>query len=219
MKVVSLWSGGKDSCFACYKAKISGDEIIALFNFTDNQGENSLSHNLPAKIIAKQAELIGIPLMQKAMPKETYREEFKSLIYEWKNKAGIQGIVFGDIYLKEHKDWIDQVCKELGVEAILPLWGRETRELILEITKSGFKSIVVAVKADLLGKEWLGRVIDNKFVDELKPGMDPCGEKGEFHTLVVDGPIFKKPIKIVKAEAVIKESFGKHWFLDIQEYV
>lgn len=218
MKVVSLWSGGKDSCFACYKAKISGHEILALFNFTDTEGKNSLSHNLPAKLIVKQAELVGIPLVQKAMPKETYRKEFKDLISEWKKKSGIQGIVFGDIYLKEHKDWIDEVCKELEVEAILPLWERDTKELILEIINSGFKSIVVAVRVGSLGKEWLGRSIDKKFIEELGPQVDPCGEKGEFHTLVVDGPMFRKPIKIVESEDIFKENFGKHWFLDIQKY-
>jgi len=218
MKVVSLWSGGKDSCFACYKAKTAGHEIMALFNFTDTKWKNSLSHNLPEEIILKQAELVGIPLMQKAMPKEGYREAFKGLVSEWKNKAGIQGIVFGDIYLKGHKDWIDEVCKELEVEAILPLWERDTQELAREIIKSGFKSIVIAVKVGSLGKEWLGRDIDNKFVDELEPEIDPCGEKGEFHTLVVDGPMFRKPIKILKSEVVAKESFGKHWFLDIKEY-
>lgn len=218
MRVVSLWSGGKDSCFACYKAKTAGHEIVALFNFTDTEGKNSLSHNLPAKLVIRQAELAGIPLVQKAMPKETYREEFKSLVSEWKKKSGIQGIVFGDIYLKEHKDWIDEVCKELEVEAIIPLWGSNTQELSREIIKSGFKSIVVAVKTGSLKKEWLGRSVDNKFLDELEPEIDPCGEKGEFHTLVVDGPIFSKPIRILKSEVVAKETFGKHWFLDIQEY-
>ncbi|MFA5351466.1 MAG: diphthine--ammonia ligase [Candidatus Omnitrophota bacterium] len=218
MKVVCLWSGGKDSCFACYKAKTSWYEIAALFNFTDAEGKNSLSHRLPSGLIAKQAGLIGIPLVQKEMPKETYRERFKDLISEWKKEAGIQGIVFGDIYLKEHKDWIDEVCKELEVEAILPLWGRNSKELILEIINTGFKSIVVSVRDDLLEKEWLGCNIDKEFIRKLKPEIDPCGEKGEFHTLVVDGPIFSRPIKILKAEPIIKESFWKHWFLDIKEY-
>jgi len=218
MKVVCLWSGGKDSCFACYKAKISGHKILGLFNFTDAESNKSLSHGLPAKLIVKQAGLIGIRLVQKAMPKEEYETEFKSLISEWKKKEGIEGIVFGDIYLKEHKDWIDRVCRELKVKAILPLWDRDTKELILEILDSGFKSIVVATKADLLGKEWLGRSLNKKFIQELNPEIDPCGEKGEFHTLVVDGPMFSKPIQILEAEPVIKERFGKHWFLEIKKY-
>jgi len=220
MKAAGLWSGGKDSCFACYKAISMGHDLSLLFNFTDPAGRNSLSHGLPAQLIIKQAQLIGIPMEQKAMPGsgQAYREEFKALISAWKKKAGITGIVFGDIYLKEHKDWIDAVCREADVEPIMPLWGRDTRELILEIIDSGFKAVVVAVKSGLLGKEWLGRVIDRKFIEELKPEIDPCGEKGEFHTLVVDGPLFREPIRILEAFPVFKENLGKHWFLDIKKY-
>jgi len=218
VKAAGLWSGGKDSCFACYKAMSLGHEIPILFNFTNPENKNSLSHGLPAGLIRRQAELAGIPIVQKAMPGETYREEFKVLISAWKEDEGIEGIVFGDIYLKEHKDWIDEVCREADVKPIFPLWGRDTKELILEIVDSGFETIVVAVNADLLNKEWLGCNINKKFIEELKPEIDPCGEKGEFHTLVVNGPIFRRAIKILEAQPVIKESFGKHWFLDIKKY-
>jgi len=220
MKAAGLWSGGKDSCFACYKAISMGYDLSLLFNFTDPAGKSSLSHGLAAALIFKQSQLIGIPIEQKPMPKDggTYRKEFKALIREWKNKAGIEGIVFGDIYLKEHKEWIDSVCLEAEVEPIMPLWGRDTKELILEIIDSGFKAMVVAVKTDLLGKEWLGRIMDRKFVKELKPEIDPCGEKGEFHTLVVDGPLFREPIKILETQPVLRENFGEHWFLDIKKY-
>jgi uncharacterized protein (TIGR00290 family) len=213
MKVVSLWSGGKDSCFACYKAITLGYEVLALFNFTQANGKESLSHGLPSEVILKQAKLTGIPIVQKVMPKEAYRDEFKRLITEWKKKVGIHGIVFGDIYLQEHKDWIDKVCQELEVEAILPLWGRDTKELILEIIDSGFKTIVVSTSAGLLGKEWLGRKIDNKFVKELSPEIDPCGEKGEFHTFVYDGPIFKKPVEFITGKKLLKNN---HWFLELK---
>ncbi|MDD5116863.1 MAG: diphthine--ammonia ligase [Candidatus Omnitrophica bacterium] len=220
MKVAGLWSAGKDSCFACYKAISMGHDLSLLFNFTDPAGKNSLSHGLSAPLILKQAQLSGIPMVQKAMPQagESYRKEFKALIRDWKMKAGIAGIVFGDIYLKEHKEWIDAVCRQADIEPIMPLWGRDTKELILEIIDSGFKAVVVAVKADILGKEWLGRIIDREFIEELKPGIDPCGEKGEFHTLVVDGPMFKEPIKILEAQPVLRENLGKHWFLDIKKY-
>jgi diphthine-ammonia ligase len=218
MKVAGLWSGGKDSCFACYKAISLGHKISVLFNFTDSEGKNSLSHRLPAELILKQAKLVGIPVVQKAMSKDTYEREFKALVSAWKKKKGIEGIVFGDIYLKEHKDWIERVCRELAIEPILPLWGKDTKELLREIIDSGFKAIVVSTKADLLGKDWLGRSIGEGFIRELKPEIDPCGEKGEFHTLVVDGPIFSRPIQIMEAKPILKESFGKHWFLDIKNY-
>ncbi|MDD5561309.1 MAG: diphthine--ammonia ligase [Candidatus Omnitrophica bacterium] len=221
MKVAGLWSAGKDSCFACYKAISMGHDLSVLFNFTDPKGEKSLSHGLLASIIFRQAELVGIPMAQKAMPdaRKAYREEFKRLIRIWQKKAGIRGIVFGDIYLQEHKDWIDALCREAEVEPIMPLWGKDTKELALEIIDSGFKAVVVAVKADLLGKEWLGRIMDRKFIEELKPEIDPCGEKGEFHTLVVDGPLFREPIRVLETQPVLEESFGKHWFLDIKKYV
>lgn len=212
MKVVCLWSGGKDSCFAGYKAKLAGYEILALFNFTKTNGKDSLSHGLSSKIIRKQTEMIGIPLVQKIMPETNYRQEFKNIITIWKKEKGIEGIVFGDIYLQEHKDWIDKVCQELEVASILPLWGRDTKELILEIINSGFKAIVVSTRAEILGKEWLGRKINKEFIQELSQEIDPCGEKGEFHTFVYNGPLFKKPVDFVVGRKIRKDT---HWFLKI----
>lgn len=218
VKTISLWSGGKDSCFACYKAISRGYKIAALFNFTNSDGKNSLSHGLEAKLILKQAAMTDIALVQKAMPKERYREEFKSLIFTWKKKEGIKGIVFGDIYLQEHKDWIDKVCEELQVEAIMPLWGRDTKELIEEFVQAGFKALVVSVKQDCLSKEWLGKNVDEEFIKEINAlgNVDLCGEKGEFHTFVYDGPIFKKPVAFGIGQKFLKD---KYWFLNIEERV
>jgi uncharacterized protein (TIGR00290 family) len=214
MKVVSLWSGGKDSCFACYKAMSLGHEVVALINFTQTGSHTSLSHGLSAEVLLNQAESTGIPVIQKAMPHGSYRDEFKKLITGLKETKEIKGIVFGDIYLQEHKDWIDKVCGELEVEAILPLWGRETKELSLEIIDAGFKAVIVAVKLECMGSEWLGRQIDRQFVEEMKclPQVDLCGEKGEYHTFVYDGPIFKKSVGFVIGEKVLR---GKHFFLEL----
>lgn len=215
MKVISLWSGGKDSCFACYQAKLQGHQISAVVNFTNSDGADSVSHGLSAQIIQRQAEMIEIPLLQKAIPKEGYRDVFKALIEELKAKEGVEGIVFGDIYLQEHRDWIDKVCEELKVEAILPIWTKDTERLIKEIVNSGFKSIVVSVKKDKLGEQWLGREIDDRFVSDLKAlgEIDLCGEKGEFHTFVYDGPIFRVPMRFSIGEK--KETQDGHCFLDI----
>lgn len=212
MKVACLWSAGKDSCFAGYIAKQKGHQILALFNFTKADGKSSLSHGLSREIIRKQAEMTGIPIVQKAVTWGNYRREFKKLVTVWKDEKGIEGVVFGDIYLEEHREWIDQVCRELKVEAIFPLWGRDTGKLILEIIDSGFESIIVSVKDGVLGKEWLGRKIDKEFIRGLDPGIDPCGEKGEFHTFVYNGPLFRKPLDFVIGKALKR---GGHWFLDI----
>jgi len=214
MKVIGLWSGGKDSCFACYKAKQQRHRIISFINFTNADGTGSVSHGLSASIIQRQVVLIDIPFLQKAMPQKGYRDAFKALLEELKTKEGIEGIVFGDIYLQEHRDWINKVCEELKVEPILPIWTQDTESLIKEIIGSGFKSIVVSVRKDILGEEWLGREIDDRFVKDLKAlgNIDLCGERGEFHTFVYDGPIFKKPVKFIIGEKVLKD---KRWFLDI----
>jgi len=217
MKVVSLWSAGKDSCFACYKARAMGHQVVSLVNFTQPHGKDSLSHGLSAELISKQAGLTGIPLIQKAMPQGSYEKEFKDLIAQWKKDMGIGGIVFGDIYLKEHKDWIDRVCKETDIEPILPLWGLNTKQIIFDFIDRGFQAIVVCVKQDVLGNVWLGRRIDRDFIEELEiynSRIDPCGESGEFHTLVTAGPMFNGAIEIISAG--IKEEDGRG-FLDIKE--
>jgi len=212
MKVVGLWSGGKDSCFACYKAMTDGHDMAALLNFTQMGSHASLSHGLSSEVIFNQAKATGISVIQKAMPWESYREEFKDLILYLKTANEIKGIVFGDVYLQEHKDWIDKVCAELGVDAILPLWGKDTKELVSDIIGNGFKALIVATNAAFMGKEWLGRNIDRLFIDALYSGIDPCGEKGEYHTFVYNGPVFKRPIEF-KTDGIFLED--NHWFLRI----
>lgn len=215
MKVVSLWSGGKDSCFACYKAVSTGYNVTALFNFINSNGRKSVSHGLPAKLISQQAELTGIPILQKAMPKKTYRREFINLIAGWKEEKGIEGIVFGDIYLQEHKDWLDKVSQESKVKAIFPLWKKDTKKLIEEFVRLGFEAVIVTAKSGVLTKDWLGRKIDKQFTKILKPGIDPCGEQGEFHTFVTNGPLFKKQIEITKSKEKFKDG---RWFLNILDW-
>lgn len=215
MKVVCLWSGGKDSCFACYKAISSGHEVIAFFNFTRPDNGDSLSHSLPPQLIFEQAEAIGMPLLQKAMPEQSYEQEFKNLISEWKKEKNIEGIVFGDIYLVEHREWIERVCKELEIEPIFPLWGMDTKQIVQDFIACGFKATIVCVNDGVLGKEWLGRTIDKKFIEDLhryNPKIDPCGESGEFHTFVYDGPIFKKPVRFFTGKKVLK---GIYWCPEI----
>lgn len=215
MKAVSLWSGGKDSCFACYKAKQQGHKITSLINFSNIDGTFSVSHGLSADIIKKQADLTGIPFLQKAMPEKGYTDAFKKLIEGFKIEDGIEGIVFGDIYLQEHRDWIDKVCEELKVEPILPIWTRNTENLFKDIIGARFKAIVVSTRKDVLGEEWLGREIDDRFMKDLNAlgNIDLCGERGEFHTFVYDGPIFKRRIEFDIGE--IRQDPGR-WFLEIR---
>ncbi len=214
MKVISLWSGGKDCSLALDLAKSQGHHIVSLCNFMDSSGANSLSHGLSAQLIQNQAALIGVPLIQKMMPKESFRDKFCGLVLELKKTYGIEGIVFGDIYLQEHRDWIDKVCAELKVTPIIPLWDKDVAELINEFIKKGFKAIIVSTRSDMLGSEWLGREINTKFVSEInaKGNIDLCGEKGEFHTFVYDGPCFKNPLQFSFGNKALK---GNRWYLEV----
>ncbi|MBN2462829.1 MAG: diphthine--ammonia ligase [Dehalococcoidia bacterium] len=209
------WSGGKDSCFACWKAISQGLKVSHLLNFINTDSTRAMSHGLDRKLIALQAQAMALPILQQKVTWETYEAGFKEALAKLKLK-GITGLITGDIYLQEHKDWIDRVCGESGVKAILPLWKIDTARLLTDFIDAGFKAIVVSVKAKFLGKEWLGRQVDSKLASEFtQMNIDVCGEAGEFHTFVYDGPLFKKPIKIGKSVPISRDS---HWTLDIQEY-
>ncbi|MDD5429070.1 MAG: diphthine--ammonia ligase [Candidatus Omnitrophica bacterium] len=220
MKAISFWSGGKDSCMAFYVARQAGYDMNCLLNFISKESKRGCFHGIDGGLMKLQAERIGVRLVQKEVSPDMamYESEFKEAVNELK-KEGLLDMVFGDIYLEEHENWVERVCGELGVRAVEPLWGRDTLNILEEFIGLGFKAVIISCKADIMGKEFLGRIIDRKLAMELKDmGICPCGEKGEYHTIVVDGPIFAKPIEISEAEPVLKSGFWKHWFLDIKNY-
>jgi diphthine-ammonia ligase len=209
------WSGGKDSCFACWKAVSQGLKVSHLLNFINTDSTRAMSHGLDRKLIALQAQAVALPILQQKVTWETYEAGFKAALHQLKLK-GITGLITGDIYLQEHKDWINRVCDESGFNALLPLWEMDGARLMADFIEAGFKAIVVSVKAEFLGKEWLGRQVDSKLIAELNQlSIDICGEAGEFHTFVYDGPMFKKPIKIGRSVSIARDN---HYTLDIQEY-
>ena len=134
---------------------------------------------------------------------ETYENDFKGALRTLKAK-GAEGLVTGDIYeVAGHEEgWLGRVLKEVGLKPVKPLWMGDTKQIYLDYLKTGFKATVVRTKLDLLGLEWLGRTLDRKFYDDiLKLGnVDPCGEGGEYHTVVTDGPTFKKKIEILETQ-------------------
>ena len=220
VRTIASWSGGKDSCFAVYRTMQQGHKIESLLNFISRQSRRGCFHGLEEKLLRLQAERIGIPLVQREVSPDMqkYEEEFKAAVTEFKAR-GINSMVFGDIYLLEHQSWVERVCGELKIAPLEPLWNDPPEQIIGEFVRHGFKAIIVSCKADVMGKEFIGRQVDLPLIDELKQrGVCPCGEKGEFHTLVVDGPLFKKPIEILESEAVIKDGFWTHWFLDIKKF-
>jgi uncharacterized protein (TIGR00290 family) len=217
---ISSWSGGKDSCLACYKAREQGFQVNFLLNFISREYKRCCFHGIEGKLINLQAEAVGIPLVQKEVTADIqeYEKEFKAAVEELKAK-GMSQMVFGDIYLDEHKDWVERVCADLKIQAIEPLWNRPPESVVEEFIALGFKAVVVSAKADIFGKDFVGQTIDQRLLKELKKkNICPCGENGEFHSFVVNGPMFKKRIEILESEPVLKKGFWKHWFLDIKQY-
>ncbi len=215
MGYIASWSGGKDACFACYEAMRNGHSVSYLANFVTPGERVVRSHGTRAEIIGLQAEAVDIPLLQRETDWDSYERVFKETV-RTVIPDGVEGVIFGDIYVQEHKDWVERVCGDLGLKAVEPLWGRETEEILLDFIDNGFKAIIVSSKIELLSEEWIGREVNRELIGDLKRNnIDPCGEHGEYHTLVTEGPIFKKTLKLGKSKTVRR---GEHWFLETQEY-
>ncbi len=210
------WSGGKDCCLACYRAAANGVKSSYLVNMVTEDGKRSWSHGLAARWLQMQAQAMGIPLIQRQTTSANYEAEFQNLLRSLNNEGVTTG-VFGDIDFEEHRQWIERICLAGGIIPCLPLWGEAQTEILKDFIASGFEAVVVATKADLMGEEWLGRKIDLDFLADLAElskakNITPCGEAGEYHTLVINGPLFRKRIEIVKANKVLREG---HWFYEI----
>jgi diphthine-ammonia ligase len=209
VKVFSSWSGGKECALATYKAISQGHEVLYLLNFISEDGERSRSHGTKASVLALQAEAIGIPLIQVKTSWENYEENFKKAVGKLRDK-GIEGGVFGDMDLEEHREWVERVCSEIGIKAFLPLWGIRAEGLIKELLKLKFKAIIVATR---LEENLLGKALDKDLVRQIsKLGSHPCGENGEYHTFVIEGPIFRKALMVTGGERKKRDNI---WFWDI----
>ncbi|MCM8758040.1 MAG: diphthine--ammonia ligase [Candidatus Omnitrophica bacterium] len=210
------WSSGKDSCLALYRVMQNGYRIAYIFNFISHEYGRVSFHGTKSDLVQLQSEALGIPLIQKETTKDTYEDVFRKTLQELK-RMNINQIIRGDIYLQDLQKWVENICNSEGFKVISPLWGESTPRLLNNFVNLGFKAIVTSIQADKLDESWLGRTIDKNFIKDLQTikDVDICGEKGEYHTFVYDGPIFNKRINIKKTKKLLINNF---WFLDIQEY-
>jgi len=217
---IASWSGGKDGCLACFRALRQGHRIEFLLNFISRESGRCCFHGVEAEVLRLQAELMGIPLAQHQVTADMqeYEKEFKAAVSALKRK-GPGAMVFGDIYLDEHREWVERVCRDLDITPVLPLWNDSPAGILEEFISLGFRAVVVSCQADKFGGDFVGRYVDRDLLRDLESAnICPCGENGEFHTLVVAGPLFRGRIEILESEAVLKEGFWKYWFLDIKKY-
>jgi uncharacterized protein (TIGR00290 family) len=217
MKVVASWSGGKDGCFAVHKALKQGFDVSSLLTLMSAEGKSNF-HRLPPELLTAQSEAVGIQLVKWQTTPDSYEAEFKKALRQIK-ATGVEGLVTGDIYeVSMHEEgWLERVCKEVGLKPVKPLWLADTKKLLREFVDLGFNATVVKINNKVLGQEWLGRELNNQFYEDIikVKNVDPCGEGGEYHTCITDGPLFKKRIKILESEKTFQGNFS---FLDIKRF-
>ena len=203
MKLGVLFSGGKDSVYSSYLAKKQGHELVCLITIHSKNKESYMFHTPSIEKTTHQADSIGLPLIvQKTKGKK--EEELKDLedaIKKAIKKYKIEGIVTGAIRSVYQASRIQKICDDLGIKCVNPLWQKEEIEYLHELLKNKFKIVVIGVFAYPLTNKWLGRIIDEKFIEEVKIlnekyKIHPAGEGGEFETFVLDCPLFKKPLEI-----------------------
>lgn len=193
MKAFFSWSGGKDSMLALDRALHAGMPVAALLCMLDEDGSRSRSHGLAPALLRAQAEALGLPLVTARASWNDYENIFVRQLQTFAARGFTHGL-FGDIDLQAHRDWEEQVCAAAGLQAHLPLWGEPRRALVDEFFGRGYRARVVCVDRRHLDGSYCGREFDAAFVASLPEGVDACGENGEFHTFVHDGPRFRQPV-------------------------
>ena len=202
------WSTGKDSSLALYHILKDKEYSVTQLVTTVNKDYERVSmHGLREALLDAQAERLQLPLQKIYFPAEvsmsSYDETMKKATSELIEKGYKYGI-FGDIFLENLRNYREEKLKEVGITGVFPLWKQDTKSLLKELLSLGFKAITVCVNAKLLDESFVGRILDESFINDLPDTVDPCGENGEFHTFVFDGPIFSSPIDFTIGEKVLK---------------
>lgn len=193
-RAVVSFSGGKDSCLALWRARQAGLDVRAVINVLEESGERNRSHGVPRSLLEAQAHSLDVELVAPATSWRDYEARFTETLVDLKAR-GFEVAVFGDIDLQAHRDWEEKVCALAGIDCYLPLWHESRLELAHEILRLGFRAIVVCVDSRFLEDRYCGRIFDEQFIADLPAAVDPCGENGEFHTFVFDGPGFNEPVR------------------------
>lgn len=215
-KVLFCWSGGKDSALALYRLMQDPCyEVVALLTTYNEHYQRVSMHGVSLALSELQAQSIGLPLDKVFVSERSSNEEYtrkmgeRMLAYK---EQGVTAVAFGDIFLEDLRQWREEHLAQIGMRAIFPLWKNDTSELVREFARLGFASRICCVSEQHLTQSALGRDVDLDFMESLPPGVDPCGENGEFHSFAYAGPIFKEPIAISSGECVHRDGF---WFCEL----
>jgi len=209
-KAIVLWSGGKDSALALYESlKSGGYEVQALLTTVVKDQDKVSIHGVRRVLLEQQANALGFPLEVTFISKAASDAEYeKELLKTLKRHVanGVSSAVFGDLFLEDIRKYREHILAKAGINGIFPLWKRDTSMLARKFINLGFKAVITSVDSHVLGKDFAGREYDEKFLSDLPANMDPCGENGEFHTFVYNGPIFRERVVFKNGELTLKDN-------------
>ena len=213
------WSGGKDSCLASWKAVSEGIDIQCLLNTYREDSGRVAFHGVRAELIQKQAEALGKALVQKTVGDGDYEDVFLGALVELESK-GFEGVVFGDIDVRQNREWCERVARKAGLKPVFPLWNMDQKGILEEFVGAGFKAIIVALDLKFLTKDDLGRKIDIAWLARIEDlrreavgvPITYCGENGEYHSFVTGGPSFRSDIAVKTGRSVMNNGY---WLIDV----
>jgi uncharacterized protein (TIGR00290 family) len=194
------WSSGKDSAYALHTARTAGITVDGLLTTVDAGSDRVPVHGVPHALVRAQAQALRLPLHTVALPWPCPNDVYRTHLRPTLADGGVDQVVFGDLFLRDIRTFREELLDGSGVAPAFPLWGRNTATLAVEMLRSGLQAVVTAVDPTRAPSELVGRRFDHRFLQELPAGVDPCGERGEFHTFVTDGPGFAAAVDVAVGE-------------------
>jgi len=209
-KVVVAWSGGKDSALALYKVLNSGSYDVLELLTTVAKGQDRISiHGVRRVLLEQQAQALRLPLDELFLLKGASNAEYEAKLLKTlkgHRDNSVSSVVFGDIFLEDIRKYRERILAKAGLTGVFPLWKKDTKQLACRFINLGFKAVITSVDSNVLGKDFAGREYDEKFLLDLPVNVDPCGENGEFHTFVYNGPIFREKVDFKKGEVALRDN-------------
>jgi len=209
-KVIIAWSGGKDSALALYEVLNSRSyEVLELLTTVAEDQDRISIHDVRRVLLEQQAQALHIPLEELFILKGASDAEYEDALLKTLKRhrgSGVSSVVFGDLFLEDIRKYREHILAKAGMNGVFPLWQKDTEKLARTFINLGFKAVVTLVDSRVLGKDFAGREYDEKFLSDLPVNVDPCGENGEFHTFVYNGPIFSEKVGFKKGELTLRDN-------------
>ncbi|MCK5001857.1 MAG: adenine nucleotide alpha hydrolase [Gammaproteobacteria bacterium] len=210
-KTLMSWSSGKDSAWALYQLQKNPEiDLVGLFCTVNKEFDRVAMHGVRVELLQKQADSIGLPLEIIEIPYPCSNIEYEEIMGDFVEKAKqdkVEHFAFGDLFLEDIRNYREEKLKNSGIKAIFPIWGIPTNELSREMINSGLRTVITCIDPRQTPKEFTGKEFNDSFLDSLPETIDPCGENGEFHSFVFDGPMFKEEINIVVGDIIHRDNF------------